>query len=1537
MIDSLPPDDEDHHLDETVVDGKFHVLKIACGRVGQPKLVQTALSVIDKLVSCDLLVGDGEAAAPSGTSPPPSESETVSEPHLGQTKKLVIDSVIGAIFQAVKNHDDEETCLLALRCVLTCVLSKNRQVNGSALMGCIRTCYLINKDSKSAAAQSTARTALSQILNALTSRLDASDRDEKDLPVLSDWAASYGRNLINKTVMITFPDNEEDDTRGIMGWCVVCNEPGNYFCRKSREAVCSMVCKRKNLMRLALAERASHAIAPPQTKADLVTVFKSLCRLSGGGGSSLTDAKIIKSKILSLELILSILECPSVRRNTQFIEAVKQALFESLLTNSVSPIGKIFATALDIFALLLKNFDISLLVNETGVFINQVFVYILESENSSFTHKKKVLEILGSAIFSDGKLVVDLFALFDCSLDEPNVVELCLIALKNTVVVGTKQNNNGVEIEISSAVLHCFKNLLSSTLALSASNAPLAAIEAEDSSSDKPEPVESLQPPSSSSSKQRKQLLQQGVDLFKAKPNKGMDFLIEHQFIASRSPEVVAQALCEFQPSLDKTAIGDFLGENKGFNLECFYALVERMHFEGKELDVALRVFLSHFRLPGEAQKIDRIMEKFAEKFSHDNPGRYANADAAYVLSFAVIMLNTDLHSAQIKKKMTMEEFVKLGKGINTEIEIVQAELERLYRNIQAEAISLSEDDELRRKMVQVEKPTDEISLQRKRFELFMKETEQMIQKTKESFSSERTKRFPVSDEGAVSDVVKELVRVAHAPILASFQYFSSLSNLQSEQEEKEFVAALAQFLKLCIALDLDNAMRVECMNLLYELTRKINLSAVGNLFVPIEAIRTLLAIALSDGNGLSSCWAQVVSVMSFLDKVEFVSTQKTSSEIEKSNALSILESLNLDSIDLILSKSSRLSPVNILALTGALVSISTESELPESRLFCAQKLVEVADFNMGRIRLVWSKLWNVISPFFVKISQSLNSNVSMFGIDSLRQLALKFMSKPELGNYHFQSEFMKPFFVIMNSPNSSVQIQELIVSVVESLVKQVSGNLKSGWISVFSCLRVACRADNVALLEHACEILKEIESSTKALHKGENFREFTSCLNALIANKLSTPTTLSFVWASCEAHIALLANPDSGITEDGELTSHWLCMFRCLSVCLSDARNDIRDRAVELLFEEIIEKKIACIDPDTIQIFLRAVLIPWLDDLLHSLGDSLAMEAGTATIQQVSDAFNKVVKINFQSYFHKYMFEILNFNQLLVLFDRSDKVAQLGLSNIRASLIGNVHFEDFQKFDQVIEGLVKLLLGTIPTQLLENTNLTTLSALPFSPERIVAVCMTHLNVIQLIGDLIDALAGESIGESQLGCVVKLMDALSRSRQFACRFNAEIQLREKYKSLGFMRDLKQLPGLLKQERAASTVSLKILFLVELNSKNFDVANEKLAQCRSSLRDVCNELVDNYIAKETKLGTVAVQIRDTLIDEIEREINGLVPLVNTVIIAGFSRMTESEFFHNREWIFDLLCKLVKVNNAAIRASVAAIMQQRIRAVLVEMKN
>jgi hypothetical protein len=46
----------------------------------------------------------------------------------------------------------------------------------------------------------------------------------------------------------------------------------------------------------------------------------------------------------------------------------------------------------------------------------------------------------------------------------------------------------------------------------------------------------------------------------------------------------------------------------------------------------------------GESQKIDRIVEAFAATFCRDNPGIFKEGpDSAYVLSFALIMLNTEV------------------------------------------------------------------------------------------------------------------------------------------------------------------------------------------------------------------------------------------------------------------------------------------------------------------------------------------------------------------------------------------------------------------------------------------------------------------------------------------------------------------------------------------------------------------------------------------------------------------------------------------------------------------------------------------------------------------------------------------------------------------------------------------------------------------------------------------------------------------------------------------------------------------------------
>ena len=58
-------------------------------------------------------------------------------------------------------------------------------------------------------------------------------------------------------------------------------------------------------------------------------------------------------------------------------------------------------------------------------------------------------------------------------------------------------------------------------------------------------------------------------------------------------------------------------------------------------------------------------MLKFAERYVLGNPEVFSNADAAYILSYSVIMLNTDLHSPQIKNRMTIDSFIMNNSGID--------------------------------------------------------------------------------------------------------------------------------------------------------------------------------------------------------------------------------------------------------------------------------------------------------------------------------------------------------------------------------------------------------------------------------------------------------------------------------------------------------------------------------------------------------------------------------------------------------------------------------------------------------------------------------------------------------------------------------------------------------------------------------------------------------------------------------------------------------------------------------------------------------
>ncbi|KAJ6221623.1 hypothetical protein RDWZM_000168 [Blomia tropicalis] len=190
---------------------------------------------------------------------------------------------------------------------------------------------------------------------------------------------------------------------------------------------------------------------------------------------------------------------------------------------------------------------------------------------------------------------------------------------------------------------------------------------------------------------QRAKQLSIGKKKFNMDPKKGIEFLVENNLLKN-TPDDVARFLYKGE-GLNKTAIGTYLGEKIDFNLQVLDSFIECHDFKNLLLVQALRQFLWSFRLPGEAQKIDRMMEKFAAHYCQQNPGVFSNTDTCFVLSFSIIMLNTSLHNPNVKEKMTSDRFVIMNRGINNGGDLPRNLLNSLYESIRQEPFKIPEDD----------------------------------------------------------------------------------------------------------------------------------------------------------------------------------------------------------------------------------------------------------------------------------------------------------------------------------------------------------------------------------------------------------------------------------------------------------------------------------------------------------------------------------------------------------------------------------------------------------------------------------------------------------------------------------------------------------------------------------------------------------------------------------------------------------------------------------------------------------------------------
>ena len=177
-------------------------------------------------------------------------------------------------------------------------------------------------------------------------------------------------------------------------------------------------------------------------------------------------------------------------------------------------------------------------------------------------------------------------------------------------------------------------------------------------------------------------------------------------FPAEPTPAMVAAFLYNTQP-VDKTQMGLYLSKGPDdkypFNAQVRTSFCKLFDFKSLPFSESLRTFIEKFRLPGEAQCIDRLMEAFATEMYDQQQGNpeapeesplFNSSDSVFRMAFSTIMLNTDLHNPgmQEEKRMKIPDFIRNNRGLNDDKDFPEAFLTELYNEIKTNELQVQKE-----------------------------------------------------------------------------------------------------------------------------------------------------------------------------------------------------------------------------------------------------------------------------------------------------------------------------------------------------------------------------------------------------------------------------------------------------------------------------------------------------------------------------------------------------------------------------------------------------------------------------------------------------------------------------------------------------------------------------------------------------------------------------------------------------------------------------------------------------------------------------
>ncbi|CAE6531560.1 unnamed protein product [Rhizoctonia solani] len=130
--------------------------------------------------------------------------------------------------------------------------------------------------------------------------------------------------------------------------------------------------------------------------------------------------------------------------------------------------------------------------------------------------------------------------------------------------------------------------------------------------------------------------------------------------IEGRGQGLAARCWQEDEAFLVKEKIAEWLGGTAAINKIALRYYMDYFDFGGMRLDAAFRHLFNKLYLKAETQQVDRILEEFSRRFWDCNRGTvYGSPSIVHAIAYSLLLLNTDLHIAELSSHMSKNQFVR--------------------------------------------------------------------------------------------------------------------------------------------------------------------------------------------------------------------------------------------------------------------------------------------------------------------------------------------------------------------------------------------------------------------------------------------------------------------------------------------------------------------------------------------------------------------------------------------------------------------------------------------------------------------------------------------------------------------------------------------------------------------------------------------------------------------------------------------------------------------------------------------------------------